>query len=230
MKRMRFVMLVALVAVLLPASAFAKEIKSIQVCGAARCKTETDRAVLQAIGEGPGSSDRYVGAPPASTFYSVKVTVDAGTERPAITWNAFVVPSAGVMRTEDEARHALWRKMPARELAGWAALLRAVEPFARPTLTRVTVARNPVSDPGSYLALYDIKRSGTVRPRKADWVSIRLVATRPTPWTDGRNELSYSRSANLLLRDGELLRVPGAIAARLERRASLRLGPLLPGF
>jgi hypothetical protein len=211
----------AAAALVLPGTALAKEIESVQVCGASGCRTETDTAALRVLEGSAGESDTYVGPPAASAFHTVRVTVRAGEER--VTWQSHLVLAARVMRTTDEANRAAWRRLPAKEQAAWEGLTRGVEPFARPTLTRVTVAGKAVVDPNSYLALYDIRRRGLVRPGKADWVTIRLRSAQPSPWTDGTNELSYSRSANLLTRDGELVRVPGALASRLERRASLRL-------
>jgi hypothetical protein len=197
------------------ASAPAKELVSLQICGASGCKTITDRVVLT---NGVLEGQVFARPPVASGFYSVKGTVDAGDR--TITWEMYYVPS-GYMRGTTPGGEVSWLKLNALSAAFFRSASEGVEPFAKPVVTYARVGKRVARDPASYLRLYAIRSAGRRAPGKFDWIRIELRSKPPSPWTDGRNELEYSPSTRLLLRDGELVLLPKPVAKRVKRGLSL---------
>jgi hypothetical protein len=216
MKRIAVLAALAVAAALaFTASAPAKELVSLQICGASGCKTITDRVVLT---NGVLEGQEFARPPAASGFYSVKGTVDAGDR--TITWEMYYVPT-GYMRGTTPGGEVSWLKLNALSAAFFRSASEGVEPFAKPVVTYARVGKRVARDPASYLRLYAIRSAGRRAPGKFDWIRIELRSKPPSPWTDGRNELEYSPSTRLLLRDGELVLLSKPLAKRVKRGLSL---------
>ncbi|MDQ3876394.1 MAG: hypothetical protein M3322_12775 [Actinomycetota bacterium] len=212
----------AAVALALPGAAAAKEVTSLEICGAETCRTVTSPAVLTQVGESAGRAG--VSAAPAAPaeFFLIRTTVEGDDHR--FTWESFYVPSARVMRGIDEHKHAYWRRTPNEERTLLDSLAAGLRPLPVPEVTRATVGRRTAADPASYLALYRLRPTDRYAyPRRADWIRIRLRSKLPSPWTDGANVLAYSPSARLLERDGQFVRLPKRLGREVRRAAALHV-------
>ena len=94
----------------------------------------------------------------------------------------------------------------------------------RPTITRVTINGKQAADPASYSRLFRLNRSTSDYPEDSDWIRIELRSKTPSPWSTHASTIEYSPSEDILWRGTEFIKVPEAIAARLEARQSLAVG------
>jgi hypothetical protein len=118
--RAQIVLLTATAALALPAVASAKEIVSVQACGADGCDDVTTLATSAAF-DGGGR-----GSPPdrAAPFFRIKVVVEAGHERGR--WSFLYVPSAQKVRGDD----GTWMNPATDSLRALDRLVRGRQPFA----------------------------------------------------------------------------------------------------
>jgi hypothetical protein len=96
-----------------------------------------------------------------------------------------------------------------------------VRPYSAPRITRVEIAGKVARDPASYAKLFRLSRPTDDYPDNPDWKTIRLVTARLSPWSTHAATLEYSPSTDVLWRGSEFIKVPTALAARLEARKSL---------
>ena len=75
--------------------------------------------------------------------------------------------------------------------------------------------------------LYSIGSEAKTYPTDTRSVQIVLETTHRTPWSDGNNLVVYPGS-NLLMRDGEIVSIPGDVADRAANGESLAVGGGLP--
>jgi hypothetical protein len=196
----------------LTTSAAAKEIKSAKVCGPSECVSLTDReeAALLLGGE-------ETGPPAASSFYTVEFTVDVESEP---TWTVYYVPSAARTRPayepDGEAGPSLhvWSALTPGAAALFREVTRGLEPFPKPELSSVVVGSKTVTGGAdSYLRLFELPPESGDGGVLAYSQGIDLRSAQPTPWTDKPSDLSYSPSAGLLARGGQLVRIPKELLA-----------------
>ena len=102
-----------------------------------------------------------------------------------------------------------------------------LRPFPAPKLADVAINGKLASDPQSYLRLYSIGSEAKTYPTDTRSVQIVLETTHRTPWSDGNNLVVYPGS-NLLMRDGEIVSIPGDVADRAANGESLAVGGGLP--
>lgn len=205
----------------LTTSAAAKELKSAKVCGPSDCVIVTDRenVSLPVGGEGPGSP------PPAS--YTVEFAVAVGGEP---TWTVYYVPSAAKSRPVYEPHgkagpslHA-WSTLTPAATALFREITRGLQPFPKPDLSSVAIdSRTVVDGADSYLRLFELPRTSGAGGALEYSESIDLRSTQPTPWTDSPSDLSFSPSAGLLARGGQVVRIPNQLLADI--RAGRPLAP-----
>ena len=109
----------ALAALALPATASAKEITALEVCGTDGCTRIADRSVLRGFEQGSELAE----APPAGRHrsYALRVRVrDAGVERTG--WTTLWLPSAHLIAFDDGQPGATFAPAPpALERALWSA-------------------------------------------------------------------------------------------------------------
>lgn len=213
MKRVAVLAALAVGALGLPAGASPKEIASVEICGHAGCKTVTERLDPRVIDGEP-----YVHPPAASSFYSLRMAAKEGDK--TFSWTIYYVPS-GYLRGIDERGSSNWMKLYPEGAAVLRSLSEGVEPFAKPVVTYARVGKRVARDPASYLRLYEIRSAGFRSLGKPDWIRIVLRSPEPSPWTDGRDDLQYSSSTHLLLRDGEYVLLSKPLAKRVSRGLSL---------
>jgi hypothetical protein len=126
-----------------PATAAAKEIAAVKVCGASGCR-DLSKAVVDRIGEG-SNGETFAPAPPLQPFYRLVYTVKAapgetfGDGKTESTYTSWYVPGAHVTQSVDEAGYIVWYPVT-REFADALAKLTAhLRPNAAPKLTSVRV-------------------------------------------------------------------------------------------
>ena len=213
MKRLTSLACASLALLAAPGVAPAKELTHVQLCGPAACTSVTDGQTLRTI---PTGGETTAGPPPASSFYTMNMTVEAEGERHE--WTIYYVPSANMLAAPDESGRVTWLPIFGTEATGvMKQLVADLKPYPEPVITRVTVGGKSVSsDPASYLELFAAESAGEAVPKEADWVRIELSSKDPNPWTDASGSLAYSPSARLLERGVELIRLPDAVAADVE--------------
>jgi hypothetical protein len=137
---------------------------------------------------------------------------------------AYFIPAAGEVRVVGTADHAFWVKLAPDVAAKLRKAVGNVKPYRAPTtLTSVSVNDRSVAHPSTYLRLYRIGRPIKTAPNGIHWLYISLLGVSPeSPWTDGRNALWVSRRGHdYLKRDGQTVRIPASVAARIRRAAPI---------
>ena len=137
---------------------------------------------------------------------------------------AYFIPAAGEVRIVGTADNAFWVKLASDVTAKLRKAVRKVKPYRAPTtLTSVNVNDQSAAHPSSYLRLYRIGRPIKTAPSGVHWLQVSLFGeSPPSPWTDGRNALRVSRRGhNYLKRDGQIVRIPASVAARIRRAAPI---------
>jgi hypothetical protein len=206
----------------LAASAAAKEVKRATVCGVSDCVVVKDREKAMALisgdeGSGPGSP------PPASSFYTVEVTIDTG-QGDAPTWTLYYVPSAAMTRPAYDphgdagaSNHPWWAVSPSTE-ALYRQVTKGLEPFPRPHLSSVAIgSKTLVAGADSYLQVYELpptRASGSLPTAYSEWIDLR--SKQPTPWTDLPRDLSFSPSGGVVERGGQVVKLPEALLADMQ--------------
>lgn len=228
MKRVLLVIAGVAAALGAPSAAAAKNISEVKLCGPSACATITDHNTLQRWMEANGGAP--AATPPLSAYYRLEITVTAGpgekfdNGKTAESWSQWYVPAAHAVRGTDETGGAAWTRQSGRAEAIFTSATRNVDPYPRPTITAATVGRRAVNDPASYARLFNPSWKLATSWSASDWRKIRLHSASPSPWTDGKNVLSYSPKKRVLARDGTLVQVPRSVAARLTRARSLQAG------
>jgi hypothetical protein len=213
----------AAVLFLLPATAQAKEISKLSICGPSSCASITDATLLQQWMQDNGLSARPSAVAP---FLRLETTVSAAPGemfeggKTSVTWSDFYIPTAGVIRGTSESNVAAWTRLGSRAAEILSTAAKGVTPFPAPVITRATVGRRQATDPASYSTLFD-RRWKIAHGWASSWTRIRLQSDSASPWTDGKNVLLFSAKRRLLVRDGETVKVSGAVARRLSRAQSL---------
>lgn len=230
---MKRLLLVAVVALVWAAPASAKEILGLQVCGASGCEQEKGKQISGVLHEGPGGpfTDNGQAVPPAKpgpwyTAYALFGDGRDGIVRARIPFyyvpraRTIVQPGNASMTTTWMHANATWREVLDR-------LTRDVEPFATPTVTRVSLNGDNAADPQTYLKLFTVGGKATTYPKDTDSIQIVLESKTRTPWTDGNYIVLYPKS-NLLVRDGQIVSIPGDISDAAAAGASLDVGKSFP--
>src|SRR4051812_13067281 len=131
-------------AVVMPASALAKEPVAVKVCGKTRCHESKDKqAIAPLVNGGPPTE------PPiqASGWYSSTIAI--GGEGPGASFTVAIVPSQGLVRSEPVKGGGgfTWLRMSPETRAEYARLTAGLEP--RPASALAGVAEAPPPSPES---------------------------------------------------------------------------------
>jgi hypothetical protein len=216
---MKKLMLVVLVTLLCAAPANAKELLGAQLCGAGGCATEREAGLFE--GQGGPLGDGMV-TPPAQVGPWYRGALLLGDRGKVYGRYAFYYVPDGrlVVQPGMDGQTATWLKAHGA-LGGLLERLAAkLRPFPAPKLLDVAINGKLASDPQSYLRLYSIGSEAKIYPTDLRSVQIVLETARRTPWSDGNNLVVYPGS-NLLLRDGEIVSIPGDVADRAANGESL---------
>jgi opacity protein-like surface antigen len=223
---MKKLMLVAVLALLCAAPANAKELLGAQLCGASGCATERQAALFEGQGGPLGGG---TAAPPAQAGPWYRGALLLGDRGKVYGRYAFYYVPDGrlVVQPGMDGQTTTWLKAQGA-LGGLLERLAAkLRPFATPKLADVAINGKLATDPQSYLRLYSIGSKAETYPTDTRSVQIVLETTHRTPWSDGNNLVVYPGS-NLLLRDGEIVSIPGDVADRAANGESLDVGGGLP--
>jgi hypothetical protein len=207
-------MVIAAVALALPAAASAKELSAATVCGAEGCTT-FQKPSMELAGGGDGVGDPAAAPGP---YYTVKLAVDADGHDEA--WTIFYVPDAEMVVFRGEQGVTTFERLSGSSRRAFHQYTRGIEPYPAPTITGATVGGRGVADPQSYLALFTAPSAGDAYPAAADFVPVTFRSTRPSPWTDARY-LMFSPSTGALERGATVVQLPPATVDAIAARASL---------
>lgn len=223
MLRPKLTVLVAFAALVWVSAPQAKELASLKVCGTAGCKEVTDPALLRAaIGLAEIQGEPVtIRSPLPAPFYRLEFMVK-GDEGSTPSFLQHYVPSRGAVTWRVGESAWGWIRAGERR-ALYDEATSGVEPFSKPTITRVTIDGKPATDPGSYTRLFRLSRPTSDYPDDSDWIRIEFGSKTPSPWTTHASTIEYSPSEDILWRGTEFIKVPKAIAARIEARKSLAL-------
>ena len=223
---MKKLMLVAVLALLCAAPANAKDLLGAQLCGASGCATERQAALFEGQGGPLGGG---TAAPPAQVGPWYRGALLLGDRGKVYGHYAFYYVPDGrlVVQPGMDGQTTTWLKAEGT-LGGLLERLAAkLRPFATPKLADVAINGKLAADPQSYLRLYSIGSKAETYPTDMRSVQIVLETTHRTPWSDGNNLVVYPGS-NLLLRDGEIVSIPGDVADRAANGESLAVAGGLP--
>jgi hypothetical protein len=240
------VLLVAL-ALLVPGAARAKLTGDLRMCGANGCRiierhlSHDGWPLLDELLTWPSNA----GPPPPGPFYRLTIVPLDERGRPRLAHESqpmYLAPNGRRARNGDGMGGASWSAFDALP-SKLAAAARVLRPFPAPRLTRVVVGNRVAKNPHSYLRLFRLRaprgrvrdpagpRPGyepTTREIVSYWervgrvfIPIYVTSRRESPWSDFNTSLWIGRRHNLLLRDGELVRLPPSLAAQIRRADSL---------
>jgi hypothetical protein len=198
-----------------------KELSAFKACGAAGCTDVSDPALLRTLIRSVENQGEPVSVrtPTPAPFYRLEFYVK-GDDSGGPSLIQYYAPSAGRIAIETNPDTWAWvqagtlRELFDRVTAG-------VAPFPKPVVARVLIGGKPARDPASYARLFALETETNDYPDNGDWTTISLKTASPTPWSTGAATLEYSPSKNVLWRGAQFLKVPGALASRLEQRKSL---------
>jgi hypothetical protein len=197
-----------------PATAAAKEIAAVKVCGASGCRG-LSKAVVDRIGEG-SNGETFAPAPPLQPFYRLVYTVKAapgetfGGGKTESTYTSWYVPGAHVTQSVDEAGYIVWYPVTGEFAEALAKLTAHLRPNAAPKLTSVRVDGRDVERPQSYTRLLE-RGEPTDLVAANDWRSVLFYSTRPSPWTRGGILMDVSPHKHALYRGGLYVKLPRRI-------------------
>ena len=106
---MRRFLVPVLVALALPASADAKEITAVRVCGAQSCTRLTDHAAMQAFMNAGGYAEAAPREPQRS--YLLRVEISEPGAHAVDHWTSYWLPRAGLIASRDESGEQLFTKV-----------------------------------------------------------------------------------------------------------------------
>jgi hypothetical protein len=207
----RTLLLAVLVAAVVAPAGHAKG--PLQVCGASGCATlgpEADAPIW--VANMPGASSL---TPPAPAPYFVVRFAEFGAAQ------AYWIPSASVLRSF-QSTTAVWAAIAPDAEAALITLTAGLQPYPAPKRTVAFVDYENVKRGETYLRLYTIGTPVVASPPASTrWLGIWLHGG-TSPWNDGMSSFWISEKGSLLKRDGQVLRIPPAVAKRI--RAHLPLG------
>jgi hypothetical protein len=222
---MRKLVAIAALALLAPATASAKELVKLQVCGPSACAAITDKAQLLRMGEGGVRAN----TPALGPYFKLIYTIDIPADEPnAPTFEAWYVPSSGVQGSgRNERGFATWWKPNTEFREAVAAAAAGIEPFAKPQITEVRIGGKLVARPATYERLLTLNARRGWRAVR-DWKKVWFVTDRQSPWSDGA-ALRYSPKRGYINRDGKTMVLPKAVASRMRSAAALSGGAIACG-
>ena len=205
---MKRLLLVAFVAVALPAAAAAKGISALEVCGAAGCR---EVAVPPGIHASLGSATRNVAPSAPAPFVELRVFRDGTAAE-----TAWYVPRTRLLAVRGEGGGAEWHPLVAGSALDdrIAAAARGVAPHVPRGTAAYVGTRRVQGDVSGYLQLFGVPSAGPVHERDARWVGISVKTAPPSPWA--LTYLAFSARGMLLQRGPAVVRLPEAVAADVE--------------
>jgi hypothetical protein len=203
------------------ATAQAKEINSLKVCGASGCNTVTDREALRGWEAGGDAYPEQVAAPGAQRFYTIELGFGDGEGNVIHTEQAFWLPDGKLTRFKNDVRDPWW-KASATQASMYQKAAAGLEAFT-PKVKKVTVKRKTVADPDSYMRLFDTLPYVSLPKGTMHLISIVYTPDGVNPFLayNGKTTLRYDAKRRLLVRADGYVRVPNALGKLVMARKSL---------
>jgi hypothetical protein len=220
MKKLALLLVAAAGLLAFVATAQAKEIGSLKVCGANGCNTFSDSDQLKGWEPSGGQSSRPVA--PAQRYYAVELgfTDPEGSGDIIHHENAYWLPGSGLFRFESTTDSSWWQVLP-NQAAMYQKAAAGIDPFT-PTLSKVTVKGKTAADPSSYLRLFGNFPYKSFPRGKLHLVAIRLTASTSNPWVSGSTILRYDAKRHLLIRPDGYFRLSPTLGKLVMSRSSLK--------
>ncbi len=223
---MKKLMLVLAAALLWAAPAQAKELLGVQLCGPDGCQTQRSTTMLGGPGgDGPFGGESVAPAKPGAWYRGFMLAGDGGKVMGKLPF--YYVPDAHeIVQPGRFGQTTTWQQANGRIGEMVEALAARVRPYPVPHVRSVTLNGKAVQDPQSYLRLWTVGSksngypTGNGDPTGTNSNQVVFYTDRPTPWSDGNYMVAYANS-NILLRDGQVVTIPGSISGRLAQGASL---------
>jgi hypothetical protein len=200
------------------ATAQAKEIGSLKVCGANGCNTFSDREQLKGWEPSGGVSSQPLAA--AQRYYSVEMGFTDPEGNIIHQENAYWLPDGDLFRFKSTTDASWWQVLP-NQTAMYEKAAAGIEPFT-PALSKVTVKGKRAADPNSYLRLLGKFPYRTFPRGKLHLVSIKLRSATPNPWVSGTVILRYDAKRRLLIRPDGYFRLSPTLGKLVMSRSSLK--------
>jgi hypothetical protein len=200
-------------------TAQAKEVVSLKICGPSGCNSSTDREALRGWEAQSSTNPESVSYTNPQSFYTIELGFGDPEGNVIHRETAYWLPDAGLMRFTSQRQEPWWTISP-NQAEMYRDVAAGVEAFT-PSLSRVTVAGKPVSDPTSYLRLMGNFRSVFYPKGKLHLTRIVLRSAERNPWVDRTEAVSYDAKRRLLIRSDGYFRLPAAIGKLVMKRASL---------
>jgi hypothetical protein len=221
---MRRALLLLLCFLVVVPPAQAKGPVSVAICGVSGCEKlgtssthpGDSRNIASALLNWTGFEPAPIPAP--GRFYALELRSRGLPDQESFSY----VPAEGVLA----AGRTLWLSLPPGLAARLRAAARAVEPWPWLGLRRVSVGERNAPDPAPYVQLFRPLPEAESPPYDAARIPIRadphwLKHPRypGAPWSSERVKMEWYPGQGVLYREGEWLRVPTGLAARLQRDA-----------
>jgi hypothetical protein len=221
----KLMLLMVAAALLGAAPAQAKEFLGAQLCGPDGCVTQHAAGLVEGPG-GPFSGELAAPAKPGPWYRGYLLAGDRGKVIGKMLF--YYVPGAHqVVQPGRSGQTTTWTTPDGKLAALVAALAARTKPYAKPTLTSVTLNGSAVDDPQSYLRLWTLDKKATGYPDGLGSQQVIFFTEPASPWSDGNYVVAYAKS-RLLLRDGQLVSMPKDIAAAVAAGHSLDPGRTIP--
>lgn len=213
MPAMRTFLLVVIAALAVAPSAAAKG--PVQVCGARACVRIAPEGAAAAPFVGVPVDAARLAPPPVGPYFVIRFSDLGGVL-------SYWIPTAGVLRFVAQGA-AAWIAPSGATADALARATAALAPKRTPTTVGfASVGGQIVPRPRGYLRLYSLgTRVADPGAAGGGWLPVYLYGTPETPWTDGFDSLAVSRKGSFLRRDGQVVRIPAAIARKVRARQPL---------
>jgi hypothetical protein len=208
-----------------PATAAAKEITGMKVCGANGCATVSQAKDFWNLG-----TPRQTFDAPVSRYYRLEVTIgDRG--RPVATETVYWLRGARLTHGADQSSFDPWSRLSAAQSHRLERAAKGLSPL-KPTLSSVSIDGKRVGDASSYIRLFGHFRVSYGYPAEgARTVTVVVTPAHPNPWLSRRVTLRYYPELRQLERpDYEDVTLPAALRPMLSRRSGASHAALVGGI
>jgi hypothetical protein len=229
-----FVLAAAAAALALPATASAKEVQSISVCGPSDCNStgggSADTEALNTFrlafegGQVAGAPVAALGAVPVGDYYRIGIRM-RGDDPPAGQFSVemwYVEPDLIRWRGDDRYTES-FKRVPPAVASILQGLSRDLKPYAAPRVITARIDGKRASDPSPYIGLFaDLPTAEPALEPQERWASLGLTPDRANPWFNASVEFMYlPRSRVLFL--GDPVKVGHDLATTIARDGNLPL-------
>jgi hypothetical protein len=221
---MKKLVLVTVSALIWVGPATAKGLLGAELCGPGSCVSARSAGIVPTPG-GPFGGQGEIATPtkPGPWFRGNILMGERGDKVFGRAPFYYVPEHRLIVQPGIDGQVTTWMKARGQMASLLAKLAQRLQPYGTPKLTNVSVNGVPAQDPESYLRLFTIGSATDRYPTELRSAQIVLQSARPTPWSDGNSLVVYPKS-HLLVRDGQIVSIPGGMADRAVRGASLDAG------